>query len=142
MMMKMKIRDRKINEATILRVLAFMMLIVMTICVLLPTTVWAAEKEDRKVRVGWYHSDLFQEGMSDEEEKYGYSYKYLQVISSYSGWEYEYVYGEWPELLEMLRNGEIDVMAGVSDTPEREAYLSFPLYEMGNETYCLYQPSC
>ena len=41
------------------------------------------------VRVGWYESALFQSGMSDEQEKSGYSYEYLQKVADYTSWQYE-----------------------------------------------------
>ena len=106
-------------------------------CLLLAAVVGAAES--KTVRIGWYHSDLFQEGSTDGEEKSGYCYQYIQKVSDYNGWSYEYVYGEWPELIEKLKSGEIDIMAGVSETAERRAFMSFPNFEMGRENYCLYQ---
>ena len=41
-------------------------------------------------------------------------------IAAYTGWNYEYVRGSWPDLLRMLEAGEIDLMSDVSYTPERE----------------------
>lgn len=32
--------------------------------------------------------------MDDRSPKSGYSYEYLQKLASYTGWKYEYVYGE------------------------------------------------
>lgn len=51
--------------------------------------------------------------MDDRAPKSGYSYEYLQKLASYTGWKYEYVYGEWDELFEKLKDGEIDLMAEV-----------------------------
>ena len=65
------------------------------------------------VKVGYYFSNNFQEGMDDRSPKSGYSYEYLQKLASYTGWKYEYVYGEWDELFEKLKDGEIDLMAEV-----------------------------
>ena len=53
------------------------------------------EENEKIVRVGWYQSDMFQEGISDEQIKSGYCYDYLQKVSDYTNWEYEYVYGSW-----------------------------------------------
>ena len=60
------------------------------------------DKNLKTVRVGWYQSDMFQEGISDNEIKRGYCYDYLQKVSDYTSWEYEYVYGNWTELFRML----------------------------------------
>lgn len=93
----------------------------------------------RKVRVGWYQSDRFQEGTDEDSHKEGYAYEYLQNISNFTGWEYEYVYGDWTELYEMFLNGDIDLMAGLSFSEEREPMMLFPKYEMGYEDYYLYK---
>jgi len=83
----------------------------------------------------------FQEGMSDDSEKSGYCYEYLQRISDYTGWEYEYVYGEWAELYEKLLKCEIDVLGGVSYTEDRGKYINFPNYAIGSDNYYLFQHS-
>ena len=89
------------------------------------------------VRVGWYQSDMFQEGASDEEAKSGFCYDYLQKVADYTSWKYEYVYGSWSELYDMLVNGEIDFLGGVSITEERAGLMLFPNVEMGVEDYYL-----
>ena len=107
---------------------------------LFPVSGAAAETDAaRKVRVGWYNSDHFQEGSGDGEWKSGYSYEYLQSVSSYTGWEYEYVYGGWSDLYETFVNGGIDLLAGVSYTEERAPLMNYPGYEMGFEAYYIYK---
>ncbi|MBQ8982666.1 MAG: GGDEF domain-containing protein [Lachnospiraceae bacterium] len=96
-------------------------------------------KESNKVRVGWYQSDHFQEGDADQDYKSGYSYEYLQDVSNYTGWEYEYVSGSWSELYDALLEGEIDVLAGLSYTEERAELINYPAYEMGSESYYIYK---
>ncbi|MDD6187116.1 MAG: transporter substrate-binding domain-containing protein [Oscillospiraceae bacterium] len=103
--------------------------------------VYADDNEDKTVRIGWYESTLFQEGMSDSEKKSGYCYDYIQKVEDYTGWETEYEYGSWTELLAMLQNGEIDLMGGVSASLERKKTLLFPDFAMGNERYCIYKHS-
>ena len=93
----------------------------------------------RKVRVGWYQSERFQEGTDEDSFKEGYAYEYLQNVSNFTGWEYEYVYGDWAELYEMFLNGDIDLMSGISFSEEREPLMLFPKYEMGYEDYYLYK---
>lgn len=95
--------------------------------------------QTQKVRVGWYHSDHFQEGAAAHNRKSGYSYEYLQYIANYAGWEYEYVSGGWSELYNALINGEIDLLAGLSYTDERAALIDYPAYEMGVESYYIYK---
>lgn len=91
------------------------------------------------VRVGWYFGNMFQEGAAEGEVKSGYSYEYLQKIADYTGWRYEYVEGSWAELMDKLKSGEIDVLAGVSKTDERLEEMLFPSFVMGTDIYYLYK---
>ena len=100
-----------------------------------PHAVNAADGTEQVVRVGYYPRKDFQEGTSDGTPKSGYAYEYLQQIASYTGWRYEYVYGEWDELYQKLEDGEIDLMAGVSYSKEREKKISYPEYDMLKETF-------
>jgi len=99
----------------------------------------AFSSDSKTVRIGWYESPCFQEGMTDDSEKSGYSYDYIMRVSDYVKWEYEYVYGDWTELLDKLQKGEIDIMAAVSVTEERKKNMLFPDYVMGTDRYYLYQ---
>ncbi|MDO4178916.1 MAG: transporter substrate-binding domain-containing protein [Phascolarctobacterium sp.] len=67
--------------------------------------------------------------------KKGYAYEYYQNLSYYTGWKYEYVYGKYGDLYNKLLAGEIDFLAGLAKTPEREGLLSYPDLPMGNESY-------
>ena len=81
----------------------------------------------------------FQEGADDSAAKSGYSYEYIQKVASYTGWRYQYVYGEWEDLYEKLKTGEIDLMAGISYDDDRVNSMLFPEYEMINETFYVYK---
>lgn len=118
-----------------------MIKLVLTFIFLFTIPLFAIESKGKTVKVGWYHSSTFQEGMDDESPKSGYSYEYLLKIADYNGWQYEYEYGEWSELFEKLEKGAIDVLAGVSITEERKKNMLFPKYSMGNDRYYLYQHS-
>ena len=59
-------------------------------------------------------------------------------MAAYTGWKYEYVEGGWNELLEMLKNGEIDMMGALSYTDERAENMLFSDLPMGEEKYYLY----
>lgn len=95
--------------------------------------------EDVKtVKIGYYAAKNFQDGAGDGRSKGGYSYEYIQKIASYTGWRYEYVYGSWADLYQKLVDGEIDIMAGVSYSKERENLINYPDSEMLNETFYIY----
>ncbi|MCL4101963.1 ATP-binding protein [Fibrobacter sp. HC4] len=125
----------KVEPLSIVRLL----LLVATFVVMFASSPAVADSAEKIVKVGWYHSDMFQEGMSDDEPKRGYAYEYLLKIADYSGWQFSYEYGQWVDLLEKLENGDIDVLAGVSYTKERSSKMLFPIHAMGTDRYYLYQ---
>ena len=93
-----------------------------SICLLLLESfgAYGAQPEDGEtVKIGYYQAKDFQEGDGVKTLHRGYSYEYIQKIASYTGWQYEYVSGDWTSLYEKLLTGEIDMMAGVSYSPER-----------------------
>ena len=93
--------------------------------------------ESQTVRVGYFSSPNFQEGGADEHKR-GAGYEYLQKIASLTGWTYEYVYASFGECLEMLENGEIDLMGDVSYTLDRSRRMRFSAYPQGSEEFCLF----
>ena len=100
-------------------------------------TTQAMEEENRTVRVGYFPYANFQEG-SYGEHKQGAGYEYLQKISYITGWKYEYVYGSFKECLDMLADGEIDILGNVSYTPERAESIDYSTYVAGTERYWIY----
>ena len=93
--------------------------------------------ESKIVRVGYFSSPNFQEGGADEHKR-GAGYEYLQKIASLTGWTYEYVYASFGECLEMLENGEIDLMGDVSYTLDRSRRMRFSAYPQGSEEFSLF----
>ena len=93
--------------------------------------------ESKTVRVGYFPSLNFQEG-DDDEHKRGAGYEYLQKIASVTGWNYEYVYAPFGECLEMLENGEIDLMGEVNYTLDRSRRMRFSSYPQGSEEFWLF----
>ena len=100
-------------------------------------TTQAMEEENRTVRVGYFPYANFQEG-NYGEHKQGAGYEYLQKISYITGWKYEYVYGSFKECLDMLADGEIDLLGSVSYTPERAESIDYSTYAEGTERYWIY----
>ncbi|MCI5902874.1 MAG: transporter substrate-binding domain-containing protein [Blautia sp.] len=125
-----KIRSLKRATACILSLL----IVLITIC---PVTVLAAEPEQKTVRVGYVNAATYEEG-GEGEYKRGSGYEYLQKISYYTGWKYEYVYGSFKECYEKLVSGEIDLFGNVSYTPERAELFDFSSYPQGKDTFLLY----
>ena len=96
-----------------------------------------ADDGSEVVRVGYYENEVFQEGARDGEVKNGYAYEYYRKLSEYTGWEYEYVYGDFGELYQMLLDGEIDLLAGLAWREDRASIIGYPNAVMGNESYYL-----
>ena len=130
---------RKIPDA--IRFMRASRLVCLLLCLLLtaallPAGVTQAEQEGKTVRVGWYESAFnTTDGLG---RRSGYAYEYQMKIAAYTGWKYEYIEGSWPELLQMLIRGEIDLMSDVSYTPERSESMLFPSLPMGSEEYYLF----
>ena len=62
----------------------------------------------------------------------------LQTLSGYTGWQFEYVTCDWSNCFEKLKNGEIDIMGGISYTEDRTEEMLFSDEPMGVEKYYLY----
>ena len=96
-----------------------------------------AETQSKPVRVGYYENEVFQEGAAEGIVKTGYAYEYYRKLSEYTGWKYEYVYGSYGELYQMLLNGDIDLLAGLAWREDRVGLISYPEAIMGSESYYL-----
>ena len=96
-----------------------------------------AETGPNTVRVGYYENEVFQEGAEEGAVKTGYAYEYYQKLSEYTGWRYEYVYGSFSELYQMLLDGDIDLLAGLAWREDRAGLIGYPTAVMGNESYYL-----
>ena len=95
-----------------------------------------AEAGRKTVRVGWHEAPFF---ITDQYgRRSGYSYEYQWKVAAYTGWDYEYVEGTWSELLQMLKDGKIDVMSDVSYMEERAQSMLFPTLPMGTEAYYIF----
>ena len=117
------------------RMIVIMLSLAMAMTFMLPLTAHAQEP-GKTVRVGWYESPF--NTMDQFGRRSGYAYDYQQKIAAYTGWSYEYVEGSWPELLQMLINGEIDLMSDVSYTDERAESMLFSSLRMGAEEYYIF----
>ena len=129
---------QKINRACRcgrLRPLTSLLLCLALVLAVLPAAV-AARSEAKVVRVGWYESAFNQK--DDFGRRSGYAYEYQMKIAAYTDWRFEYVEGSWPDLLQMLMDGDIDLMSDVSYTEERARSLLYPSLPMGAEEYYLF----
>ena len=108
------------------QIIALFLLFSVFIIYIVPFTAKAEEKEKDVVRVGWFNSSFCY--YDKFGRRCGIAYEYDQKISAYTGWKYEYVEDSWPNLLQMLKEGKIDILSDVSYKPEREEYCLYPGY--------------
>ena len=114
---------------------AFMLCLMFLVLCFLPAAV-RAEGDRKVVRVGWY--DTPYNSKDAFGRRTGYAYEYQRKIAAYTGWKYEYVEGNWAELLQMLRDGRIDLLSDVSFVEDRTEYMLYAGLPMGQELYFLY----
>lgn len=119
-------------EETLRRYGSFLLCLILMMS-LTPVSAKAAESEQKVVRVGWYEDAYNITGKNGERSGYGYEYE--QSVAAYTGWKYEYVKAGWADLLEMMKNGEIDLMGGISYTEDRAKDMLFSELPMGREKY-------
>ena len=125
------------KEYGILRRMAALLLIVVAAFFVIPFNIYASDKaQSQTIRVGWHDEPFF---ITDQYGRHsGYSYEYLCKIAAYTGWEYEYVHGSWTDLLQMLKDGEIDMMSNISYSDERAKEILFTSLPMGTESYYVF----
>lgn len=116
------------------------LLIILGFAILLlqsPVFASANNSVHKTIKVGYYENEIFQEGASEGEVRSGYAYEFYMKLSEYTGWRYEYVYGTYNDLYEMLVAGDIDVLAGIAYREERKEEIAYPDLPMGSESYVL-----
>lgn len=118
------------------RIIAYLLMAVVLVNILMPVSASADKQEQKAVRVGWFDSSFCY--YDKFGRRCGVDYEYHQKISAYTGWTFEYVEDSWPNLLQKLKDGEIDLLSDVSYKPEREEFMYFSDLPMGTEAYYIY----
>ena len=92
----------------------------------------SAKEPSETLRVGFFAFSGYHT-VDEDGRRGGYGYEFLQRLAIHAGWSYEYVGYEasYAEALDMLRNGEVDIVTSVSKTPEREAEFLFSDQDIG-----------
>ena len=129
-------RERKQKQKLTKITALFTLLVTLTAFFAVPLTAFADESEKKVVRVGWHEAPYF---ITDESGRNsGYSYEYQRKVAAYTGWDYEYVRGTWSELMQMLKEGRIDLLSDVSYSEERTREMLFTSLPMGTEAYYVF----
>ena len=67
---------------------------------------FSAFSEEKTINVGWYIQSKYQE-ITDSGSPFGFNYDYLQEISEYTDWKYNFILDSFDNCMEMLENGKI-----------------------------------
>ena len=73
----------------------------------------------KTIRVAWYEREGYFE-MDENGNLYGFGMEYLNAISEYTGWQYEFLQGTREQCIEYMEDGLADVMAPVGVDEEFE----------------------
>lgn len=73
----------------------------------------AFAQTSQTVRIGYFSDDFFHIGQNDAAIKTGYGYEYYQTIAKYTGWHYQYFYGDKNAVFAAFLDGKIDIIDGV-----------------------------
>lgn len=113
------------------RLLTFILISILLVCLTSPGFAEQDKSVNRKVKAGFFHYEGYHEVKNGQ--KSGYGYEYLQEMKKYSNWVYDYTgYDKsWAEMLEMLKNGEIDLLTSAVKTEEREKFFDYSKEPIG-----------
>ena len=134
---KMKNSGMSETMQTLTRKSACVMLsLLLLLSAVLPVKAAAETASAKVVRVGSFE-DTFNY-VNEKGARKGYGYELLETLSCYTGWQFEYVTCDWSDCFEKLKNGEIDIIGGISYTEDRTQEMLFSDEPMGVEKYYLY----
>lgn len=105
-------------------------LFVIGLALLLSIPVLAAEGGRRVLRVAFPQVASLS-WTADDGSRHGMVVDYLNEISKYTGWEYEYIDVYGAGMLDRFQAGEFDLMGGNYYIPILEKYYGYPDYNMG-----------
>ena len=118
------------------RSICAMLCLLLLLPTLFPVKAAAETVPAKVVRVGSFENTFNY--VNEKGIRKGYGYELLQTLSGYTGWQFEYVTCDWSDCFEKLKNGEIDILGGISYTPDRAEEMLFSDEPMGEEKYYLY----
>ncbi len=115
------------------RLLCFALSVILSAASCLAAQAAGVERKAPEVlRVGFFSFSGYHI-IREDGHRSGYGYEFLQRLAIYGGWTYEYLgYDKsYADALDMLRNGEVDIVTSVSKTPQREEEFLFSDQSIG-----------
>jgi len=87
---------------------------------------------EKVIRVGFFEFPGYHE-IDENGVRSGFGYEVLQALQPYTHWKYEYIgYKEgWPQMLDMLENGNIDLLSSTIKTPQKLERFDFSKHPLG-----------
>lgn len=127
-----RMRRNKWSSKGISGILTLLFLLI-TLSFGLPMNIYA---DDTVLKVGYSDSDGI---LVDENGEYsGYAVGYLEELSRYTGWKYEFVYDSWKNCMDRLESGELDLLVMTHYTEERGKRFLYSNLSMGHNYTVLY----
>ena len=127
---------RKAMQTPTWRSICAMLCLLLLLPALFPVKAAAETVPAKVIRVGSFENTFNY--VNEKGIRKGYGYELLETLSGYTGWQFEYVTCDWSDCFEKLKNGEIDILGGISYTPDRAEEMLFSDEPMGEEKYYLY----
>ena len=114
----------------------FIALSVIALSVFTPLTA-SAHESSRVIRVCYYPLETTS-SQHEEHIYHNYYYDYLQELSQYTDWSYEYVDADYEDCISMLKNHEIDLICGIDKTEAGSEWLDYSASYVMNAKHKLY----
>ena len=116
----------------------FIYILILTLLIsIFPTNISDTYAKERIIRVGYDQNSHFIQEKNGEY--YGYGVEYLNKISEYTNWTYEYVtVTSWSDTFQKLRDNEIDLICTAHYTEEHAKEFLYSSIPFGYETTLLY----
>lgn len=106
------------------------LILVMIIICFITQTIYIKAEENKVIKVGYPIVEGFTE--LEDGTYSGYAYEYLREIAKYTGWEYEFVEMDLNEAMYALKDGNIDLLAGMMKNDQSIELYDFPEYDIGS----------
>ena len=119
------------------RYMGFLLILVILVTGALVPVSAGTDTSKKVIRVA-YREDADLINLSSSGIYKGYAVEYLNKISQYTGWQYEYINEAWQDQLDDLKEGKVDLICNAQKTEEREKDYDFSSIPIGNEQTVLY----
>ena len=117
-------------------VMLFVLLFTLLLGVIVPVQA-QSDGGTKTIRVAYREDADFINKSSSGVYK-GYGVEYLNKISQYTGWKYEYINEPWEDQLADLKSGKVDLICNAQKTEAREKDYDFSCMPVGTEQAVLY----